>query len=699
MNSNSMKILHISDKALNLPYRILADKPENLAKQIFENYADKELFLINVNYKTENISRADNAGILFLKFFRLNHFNQHCVLYSFLSREQLMAQDIRNLIIFSEGVTFIRMPEDLNQIDFEKLKDNKAPADLSAFFKAEYTLPDNSHFMANWWGVLQLWKVQEQIEINAGVKNIPRLDHDLANAQREITSYEGLVARYIKAMHEKDLKGIVKSAIGERIVEDDEKQLNNRFHSLSKIRKELQNKTPSIIFVDDQAGDGWAAVFQRIIYGGISNKFRIVQPQKDDQVELIAEQIFELIRQTVPDLIILDLRLKGERGQINSANDISGVQVLRLLSEKRIPCPVLITSASTKIGSFKVTMNLGADAYWIKEGLNENTDLNRTIENYLRFVELIYTLCFSPEYRYLYKSFYPAITEIENATQNCWWWEKTIWNEADIVNRKGETIKFKKYNPTSRKEIIDTLITASSLVKKLLNDETRQDVPVGFSNFTASLIILICANVLESVHKADKHNEDLDLQKKMKHMLGNDLYKKYSKLVTIRNNTAHKFNAHFYTVKEFTQLLLKFLQDNTINQQPQDEHVNQQETVAECVQEQTGPANSINQQQKSEQDDQQGAMVIRVSGQSEPVDGHTYCSVVLSKEDQLKRYNLSNPGLNLKSNRKGILLYYDHIPENMKDEIQIGNRVEYKLKEKENKGITNYYANNARIIL
>lgn len=654
-----MKAIHISDNALGLPYSLLADKPEILVKQIFDKHVDTDLFLISVNYITDNISRADNSGILLLKYLRLYNLRQHCVLYSFLSREQLMAMDTRNLIVFSEGVTFIRMPEDLGQVNYQSLIQNKAPEDLSPFFKAEFTLPDDRHFFANWWGVLQLWKVQKAVEGTVARSAIDEFETKLQGSLKEMHSYNGLVARYIKKVNGKDLEWALKILVAQKEarfneevksqeqieqeldklyakdyvlevkieildeilqeqrlniikklrsifsglpsqvqrkinvlaesqkiirdiitsdedflelvdlidnekkhIENERNELNNQIQfkidqitekrsfvagnfSLEKIRKELAEKKPSIIFVDDQANDGWAAIFQQMIYSGENDAFTTVQPDKDDSINNIAEIIKAKVSEKNPDLVILDLRLKGEKGNGIRMNEISGIQVLTRLKESQLECPVLITSASNKIWSYRETLNLGANAYWIKEGLDDSHDLEWSIENYLRFLDLVHTLCCSEPYSLLYKKVLKDIKQIETQTEKFWWEQSEV---------KGQ--------------ILDILKSAFVLFENYINEKTQRSDEIQLDRYRASLIITHFSRVLEIIYRKNTQSEGESLGKLMDEKLGSIVFSRYKALLDYRNLAVHQLGASFDILKKFTAKFFEHLVNinNSVNQ-------------------------------------------------------------------------------------------------------------------------------------
>lgn len=464
-----MRIIYISDNALGLPCNLMADKPEILAQQIFEKYANTEVFIINVNYKTENIARADNAGILFLKYLRLNHFNQHCVLYSFLSREQLMLQDPNNSIIFSEGVTFIRMPEDLSKVDFESLAQKKAPEDLSLYFRGEIRLPeDERHNWANFWGIHRLWVVHKHID--AKFNDIPVESLYCRELKEKINSYNGLLLRYLynhddtnitRTLNEQaesisdyftkqikpkidqvnaiideiskisdDKKDIIDNKIieiknvlnlhenlplndiidsnttvlleqgNEEITEALRDEIKDylkvqQFKTIDEHRKELKEKNPTIIYIDDQANLGWSDIFQEIIYGESNPNFHIIAPGPEDSLisiqNHITEKIIDLTENAEPpQLIMIDMRLKGEEGYIK-IDEISGIHVLDFILKQLPKIPVIVITASNKSRLYIHIKDKDRSprGFWIKEGIDSRFNETESVNSYN---DLVYQL-------------------------------------------------------------------------------------------------------------------------------------------------------------------------------------------------------------------------------------------------------------------------------------------------------------------
>lgn len=91
-------------------------------KSLIDNASEERLFLIHVNLKPTTFStRQEQEGIELLKHIRLTDKdelgegrNAHVVLYSFEEQLELLKRKPGNLILLSEGVTFLRLPDGLN---------------------------------------------------------------------------------------------------------------------------------------------------------------------------------------------------------------------------------------------------------------------------------------------------------------------------------------------------------------------------------------------------------------------------------------------------------------------------------------------------------------------------------------------------------------------------------------------------------
>ena len=598
----------------------LKDTPQAIIEQIENTKVNPEdLFLIYLDYIPQEEGKAvglrtNHHGIEVLKRLRLKHYTQHCVVFSFLSREDFILQNPCHLVLYSAGITYKQLPFDFLTEDFSILETPvEAPLDLSAYFKAENMLPDNRHFFANWWGVYCLWQLHKAIEsiyLSEGENSslVTETDRDFFSGMKkiweEMNTLRGQIAQCLNPIDKKDilfelqefdkleknrdkllqeidsessiteeelielgeireklenflkklgnktiydldiqieyknildeyyynLKEGVLGRINGKFLSATERliyEINNKIEEIktkddqinknkelieeknkldrtieeirreikeniegcniqrskksisdiiSDIRKSFQEVPPKIIYVDDQAQEGWAKIFQRMIYGGESDNFAVIVPQKEEDEKEIVQRILneekrlkENTNQIV--LLILDLRLKQEKGEL-PIEDISGIKVLKELKKEKFSCPILITTASNKWKSYKEINRLGALAYWQKKGLDEQNDTKSLLENYFSFLKLIYVLCKDKTIAFLYNNFSPMIRELEE-NEEVYWWETAFWRKAEkTINSKSIKIKDDKITVTAISGEMIEILHKSYLEKETQEEQT-----------------------------------------------------------------------------------------------------------------------------------------------------------------------------------------------------------------------------------
>lgn len=596
-----MKTLHISDLPNHIfSFPLICNSPQLLLEEIKEKYSDTDLFIINVNYKTEDVRRVDNAGILFLKFLRLNNFTQHCVIYSFLSREQLIKQNPQNLIIFSEGVTFVHMPQNLENLDFNSLAEKKAPKDMSNYFIAEVKIvEEDRHNWANFWGIYRLWMVHKHVEHKFKAINVENLFSE--QLKSKINSYEGILLRYfykhndsyileslteqsiaIENYFNEALKPIFKKVnllfddiescyhkkdkilIEKKIVEiqkllrlDDRSFLNNslnvlkedvsenefyEFLSNSKIevtnfiesfkyqdftnnRLELRKKNPSVIYIDDQANLGWSDILQEIIYGSKNDNFNVIIPKKDDTVDEIKDSIESKIielteKMEPPQLIIVDMRLKGEEGFLR-IEEISGVKVLDFILKKHIKIPVLVFTASNKSRLYIHIKDreFSPRGFWIKEGIDQRYNEKESVNNYIDLVAQLNNLIRQKED---YKKREKKANTVRNAV-----------NKEKAVEELNKHKSLHYYSDEEINEIIS---------KENFNENFEK---IKFEN------LIVDTNYFCSIKRWElKNNNEIVVNLQFFILLAN-LYKKFGKKIFITYRVLNEITKHGMTITNY----------------------------------------------------------------------------------------------------------------------------------------------------
>lgn len=649
----------------------------NIEKSIKNNDIQiDDVFFINCELLLFSKKRQDFSGIEFLKWLRLKRINNHCVLYSFLSREQLMMLSPENLIIFSEGVTFLKLPYNFSSLSIEKISQKYAPSDLTAYFVAESRLPDDRHFFANWWGVKKLWWFYKELHVIEDIDS-EQIENEIFKNAKGIGSYQAFLAEYLYGLNKKMLtkeeielqqkqliinqfslaKEETISDQSELTTDIDENRLNdkpisekvintnsthdfkykiqdflNKYLLKFGIKKyevpnenvkkykpvdfitvnveskavvnedndsenntqiinntlydnfieiennyirndfvyQLQKENSKILYIDDQANEGWSSVFKLMIYGenDPENNYQVYVPEKDSNIDTIISDCYLKMKEfegSKPDLVILDLRLQGEKGHVADLSELSGIKVLKALKNgyttsingreqnlKPICCPIMVVTASNKTSTTQTIISKGADAYWIKEGLDNRFSLNDSAINYWEFIAKVYTLCCTENYILLRK----MKETFGGFYQFTYWWENKdrFKNKLYTKEARLNTIP-KDYVALILKDSI--LITESMLRENLLKGFSK-----SISSSIPSLLVVRLFQIIEQIHEEiyEKSNKYIPI----KHLVENHHYNEelivISKILEIRNTSTHNISLTIKELELFYDILIKYLQ-------------------------------------------------------------------------------------------------------------------------------------------
>lgn len=137
---------------------------------------------------------------------------------------------------------------------------------------------------------------------------------------------------------------------------------------------------PKVLFVDDQADEGWYEALCSILY----DKNRIGLDYIGDEIKLkTREEIIDIVREKIqtysPEIVILDLRLcKSDFGN-KPIKDLTGNRVLRTIKQMNRGIQVLIFSSTSKIWNYQFLSSQeggieGADGFIVKERPEDSKD-------------------------------------------------------------------------------------------------------------------------------------------------------------------------------------------------------------------------------------------------------------------------------------------------------------------------------------
>lgn len=262
--------------------------------------------------------------------------------------------------------------------------------------------------------------------------------------------------------------------------------------SISAIRKQVQGRSPKILYIDDQGADGWSNIFQHIIYNKEDESlFDVIQPKTDDKInaQYFTDVVSKKIESHNPDLILLDLRLNKESGVRIEVENLSGAVLLKEIRKQYPGIPILMTTASNKSWSYEELQRIGCDAFWTKEGVDTGMKESDSIRNYLRFAELVNILT-GGMYSYL-KEYYEELNRLEEKgkTQKHWWQNKNRFNKDELQEIEPDIV----YNI-----LRDTAI----IFKEYLKNKVIKQTTHGAWNewFYASLVIQNLGKTVEKLH-------------------------------------------------------------------------------------------------------------------------------------------------------------------------------------------------------
>ena len=363
-------------------------------------------------------------------------------------------------------------------------------------------------------------------------------------------------------------------------------QLDSLWNRYLHIKDRCKRTPPQIIYVDDQAEEGWSKVFQYMLYGGENQEYfkTIVPDKKIGDDEEFVDEVIKAIEAKVEAheqknkgqlvLLILDLRLRGEKGDI-LVSQLSGIKVLARLKKALFSYPILITTASNKRNPYREALQQGALAYWQKKGLDERNDTDSLLENYMSFMQLVYHLVLeNKSIPVLYKKLIPYYKKCK-ANGNIYWWQTEFWkkevkkisNLEDLASLKYSDIKDKKI--VEREKIWEVIEETIELYRDFIRNK---EIENGYRNMLAlynSLIVNYLYKVFEiiffipigkngwEVPDKDKLNEMIPDEKKALP----DKEKKYNNIIHIRNKAVHQKDINTQVLHTFIDNIFDLLKN------------------------------------------------------------------------------------------------------------------------------------------
>lgn len=388
---------------------------------------------------------------------------------------------------------------------------------------------------------------------------------EIRKIKEELNTCEDLIneAKTELKIKNEDLKsfGILESDLKKarsNIYECSRKYYSIFINNIEILRSSLleNNSKFKVLYIDDKANAGWKDILCKILNMG--DNLTCITPEiefkeKIDELYISVKQKY-LNETDKPDVIFLDLRLFDETDLlIEENNKISGVILLEKIKTDFPGIPIIILTASNKMWNYELVIKLGADAYWIKEGLDNHFTPNESIRNYQRLLKIISILT-GNEYRFFGK-FIKKVEVIENKLNNNQLYEGRKTKLLEFVNddfRKKEFIKLLKNS---------TYLFRSFLSNNIMNNHFfMEDNTLSLkSNSELCNIINKLGNLIELIHFKGKYEQNMTQTLKERGDFTALLILKFRNISSHYNESR---DVTFDSFKIFCKLVMFWLENN-----------------------------------------------------------------------------------------------------------------------------------------
>ena len=265
-------------------------------------------------------------------------------------------------------------------------------------------------------------------------------------------------------------------------------QLINTIHDQS---WRLGGKTAKIGFIDDEAHElqaskqaeaGWFDAFKAALFDheGILEDVLDKHFSKDFS-SLAEEHLDHLVNKIITgsySCLLLDVHLNKSE-EANGIEHKLGTKLLQKLRAKNPAIPVIMITSSNKPWKHRILIELGADAVWVKEGVDENREPKHSYYNLVRLLELIKRVT-GPKYQFL-RRFYDAIELIKNDNGKLWWnkgkisWPHHGRPHLGYPSKKLKPLMFSQADPVSLKaQVVKLLDKGLHLLRAYLQTTETQ---------------------------------------------------------------------------------------------------------------------------------------------------------------------------------------------------------------------------------
>lgn len=455
-------LIDIGNKNLDFSgegWRLRAFDASLILKDILNNVEvyKQDVLIINTEMMVSTNKRTHLSGVDLIYWLRFGEssFEGLIIASGFLSVSQAIRLDSKSMILMAPWHHYIRGPllaQDIipvikryNSIGHYKQEE------IKPYLKYVVNLSEIRHKEANWWGIKNLMDSYKEITGNGA-------------------DYPDVVESELKKLN----NYLAEIYYGVEVHRSDGGEIKKCKEEQEKLHQKASDSR--VLLIDDQAIDGWADIYKRVIFGeSRTDSFKVADIGKLDKPKLIIKEALKQIDEFDPHFVILDLRLIPAIDDKNAPNisEISGIKVLKALKEEYPGLPVLVSSASNKIWSYQKVISEGADAYWVKAGVDNLMTREKSLDDYIRLLKIINTFL-NEEYQFLREMF--------NSKQDLFSKSKLWWHT--IITEKW---KYDRLIKAMEKDPSDWRRSKIKIFKKQKESDRNNILPVEIINDNKSV--------------------------------------------------------------------------------------------------------------------------------------------------------------------------------------------------------------------
>ncbi|MBP6236780.1 MAG: hypothetical protein KA536_11580 [Saprospiraceae bacterium] len=425
---------------------------------------------IENSYAGSNKSELKGIELIFWLRLKLN-FLGPIITYGFLSTDQILKLNPKHLIIHAPGNFHWRLGDKLDDRDITgHLRTDFIKSEaFKPYLKAAFDLNEFRHEEANWWAMKSLIDVHRAYE---------ECSYPI-EVENKLKHVNNLIACFIHNIDALDKD-------------------HTAFNHKTENRDEVKDKK-NILIIDDLINFGWKETYTTVLQKEFTLDFLEISLAQN--IDDLYSNFLEFIGQyrEYPYAILLDLRLL----KIDISSEpymYSGLRLLKKIKTHYPQIPIIITSASIKTLPFTLSREYGAEAFWLKIGLDSHPTKDEIIDNYYELKYLLKILNYD-EYR-IKKQVEFFIYKLNNHEK--FWWHNHTWDEIDVTTEKKNNHTFEE----SKLNIEGQVKTVFSNMLIFLNEYLHEKyISKNEYNFTKegyyhTMIMLKIGEIIEAIHPA-----------------------------------------------------------------------------------------------------------------------------------------------------------------------------------------------------